>query len=126
MVSSLTKAEFVALNRQIVATLANNGPAGSSELLGLLQASFPDQGWTSDLLTELLSLGVRQGRYCAVAEQLGVIPEVLLYQNRADMVKINASNWVYQDLDARICKLYSCSTLQTGKATAPYNGAEAC
>lgn len=81
------------------------GPNGngltSAELLTQLDSSFPDSNWTETQLSDVLTTGIRRGRY----KQL---PEDTYYMNQ-NMIRVNGANSIYSSASNKICMARACS-----------------
>lgn len=113
----MSSATTITLTRQIVVLIGRAGVISEADLLTQLQTSFPTEGWTEAILAEYLSRGIRQGRFCLSNGQ---------YALRADMVIVNNSNWVYQDLSSSITKRVNGTMTTTSSHDAPFSGNEEC
>jgi len=111
MVSAATKRR----NQQIISSIWTNGPQTSADLLTILQATYPAEAWTSDLLATYLSLGLNEGRLKLNGD---------LYQIRSDMVIVNYSNWIYEDLSTLIIPLYPTNVTIADTSSAVFTGSE--
>lgn len=100
------------LNIEVITVLASEnaywdpccGPNGngisSADLLSQLIVAYPDSEWTEIQLKDILTGGIRRGRY----KQL---PEDVYYINQ-NMIRVNNSNSVYAVASNNICTARSC------------------
>lgn len=77
-----------------------------TDLLVILQNTYPDASWTSSLLSSFLTAGVKQGRFCSLPTSSGATH----YQVRSDMVKVNPSNKIYATACSAVQDFAFCGT----------------
>lgn len=110
----------VTLNTQVIRVLGGPPIATMSEsqLLSALQARYPTQGWTESLLSQVLLVGARQGRYVRATCQ-----PVVLWTIRTTMLQLDpVANAPYSDLTSQIAQNapVPCSTAAFDTANAPF------
>ena len=105
------------LDGQIVVQLANTRCLSGltfTQLLGRLQSNYPNQNWTSQLLNERLTQGIRRGRVCLSAANTYVL--------KKNMVQLNYNNQKFQNLADQIIKEPICQTTVTSNYIGTYEG----
>lgn len=107
----------VSYNSEVISTLSRlnalwqkicgpNGQGVSFEnLLTHVQESYPESVWDEALLTDILLVGLREGRYKE-------FPENTFYLNTA-MVQVNPRNQIYLPYSTAICTLPPCTRART-------------
>lgn len=109
-------------NSQVILTLGMQ-ILSADDLLQLLIADYPDQGWTSEILNTILTQGARQGRYVRAA-----CTPVVLWNIRTDMARVNSMNGQFAFLNPSILPPSSeCGTSAEFSAnTEPFTSATVC
>lgn len=97
----MSSSTVVTRNSEIITVLCRTTQT-TEGLLDQLNTAYPEAGWTLESLSDYLSLGKRQGRFC----QVRASPDT--WQVRTDMVQVGPSNLVYQNLCSSITKRYAC------------------
>ena len=105
------------LDGQIIIQLQNTRCTrgiSQSALLRLLQNTYPQTNWNSNLLQRRLLIGKRRGRFCQAGNSLWVL--------RSDMVHVNYQNQKFQGLTSSIERIPIRQTAVAKTFTGVYDG----